>query len=194
MIVAASTQAADPCRSVRRVVITRSQDLRTIAPLREVLMSIEAVAPAFSGSFVYEGCYRPRGALTFAERSAWGLRLSGSRPSLSSARAPMRDARASACRSGSATCAQLGQHAGSRTADAIGKRCKRTSRFRVGCLSPAALRCAQRFASPHSLANPRNFARSYRLSVKVGGASATCIFSHGRSFVTGDMRPKARST
>jgi hypothetical protein len=51
-------------------------------------MSIKAIAPKMSSSFVYEGCYRPRGGLTFAERSAWGLRAPSRRLPVSKAIAP----------------------------------------------------------------------------------------------------------
>jgi hypothetical protein len=36
-------------------------------------MSIKSISPTVSGSFVYDGCYRARGDLSFAERAAWGL-------------------------------------------------------------------------------------------------------------------------
>ena len=41
-------------------------------------MSIDPKAQT-NASYVYEGCYRARGALTFAERSAWGLHASNMR-------------------------------------------------------------------------------------------------------------------
>jgi hypothetical protein len=44
-------------------------------------MSGEAIAPTTCGSYLYEGYYRPRGGLSFAERAAWGLRsVSDSKP------------------------------------------------------------------------------------------------------------------
>ena len=172
------------------MVITRSQDLRTIAPLCEVLMSIEAVVPAISGSFVYEGCYRPRGALTFAERSAWGLRSSANRPSVTNSNAPTPMARASARQTWPVTCAQLRPQVATHCRTSIEKRLKRKRRFRAACLSSAALRCANRHAGAQHLAKPSRFAGWFRLSVEVGGWSATCLLARGRSFVTGDMRAK----
>jgi len=50
-------------------------------------MSGESVAPATRDSFLYEGCYRPRGGLSFAERAAWGLRTLND-PKSNAARAP----------------------------------------------------------------------------------------------------------
>ena len=162
-----------------------------MAPLREVLMSIEAVAPAISGSFAYEGCYRPRGSLTFAERSAWGLRSSGSRLPGSKASAPMQETRASARRSTPVTYAQIGPHPVAHTTDGIENSRQRKPRFRVTCLASTTLRCVKPFDHPRQLAKPKRTGRWYRLSVKIGDGSVTCVGSRGRSFVTGNMRLKA---
>jgi hypothetical protein len=189
-IVAVSTHGADRCRSVRRMVISRSHDLRTIALLREVPMSIEAIVPAISRSFVYEGCYRPRGSLTFAERSAWGLRSSGNRPPASNSSTSAPEAAVSTRRSTPVTSAQFRPHEGTHKAHAIENKMKRKPRVRVGCLTSAAVRYAKRFASAQHLAKPRRFSGWYRLSVKVGCGSATCLLVRGRSFVAGDMRAK----
>lgn len=36
-------------------------------------MSTQVIAPTTSGTFLYDGCYRARGELSFAQREAWGL-------------------------------------------------------------------------------------------------------------------------
>jgi hypothetical protein len=86
--------------------------------------------------------------------------------------------------------AQLRPHEGTHKAYAIEKKLKQKPRVRIGCLTSAALRYAKRFASAQQLAKPRRFAGWYRLSVKVGCGSATCLLAGGRLFVAGDMRAK----
>jgi len=153
-------------------------------------MSIEAVTPAIWGSFVYEGCYRPRGALTFAERSAWGLCSSENRPVASGRRAPMPKFRTPARCSAPVTSTQHKPHVSAHHAGATAKRLRRRPRFRLGCLSPAVLCYHKRFGGLHTLAKPKRLTGWYRLSVKLGGGSATCLLARGRSFVTGDIRSK----
>jgi hypothetical protein len=153
-------------------------------------MSIEAIVPTISRSFVYEGCYRPRGSLTFAERSAWGLRSCGNRPQASNSSTPTPEAPVSARRSGPVACAQFRPHECTHKAHAIEKKLKRKARIRVGCLTSAALRYAKRVALAQRRVKAKRFAGWYRLSVKVGSGSATCLLARGRSFVTGDLRAK----
>lgn len=155
-------------------------------------MSIEAVVPTNSRSFVYEGCYRPRGSLTFAERSAWGLRLTGHRPSAPSTRASGNIERASAFRSKLVTFHQGLAQQGLRHTHAIVKYVKRERRFRVCCLSSVALRSAKRVAHQRALVRPKQLASWLRLEVKIGAGSVTCIVTPRRSFVAGFVGPKVR--
>jgi len=155
-------------------------------------MSSEAVVPAILGSFVYEGCYRPRGSLTFAERSAWGLRSFGDRPQAATTSAFMPETRVFAHGFRPVTFTQLKPQGSTHSGGAIARRSKRRARFRVGCLSSAAVRYAKRFVSPHVSTKTKRFAGWYRLSVKVAGGSATCLLARGRSFVTGDIRARNR--
>jgi hypothetical protein len=154
-------------------------------------MSIEAVVPPNSRSFVYEGCYRPRGSLTFAERSAWGLRSSGQRPPAARTSAPVNIARTLPSRSKPLTCAQRPQRQGSRNPYTIEKHLKRERRFRVCSLSSVALRYTKTLANQRASVRPKQLAGWLRLQVKVGGGPVTCLVTPRRSFVAGHIGPKA---
>jgi hypothetical protein len=156
-------------------------------------MSIKAIAPKISTSFVYEGCYRPRGGLTFAERSAWGLRTpSRTLPdSKTTERAPVLQPQI----------ARPLLVARSRSNDATTRRPFRLfaggnekPRFRAEYVSPSILRMVKRFASLYVQTQSKNLERWYRLSVKIGDAKITCLVAGRRSFVAASMPSNSRPT
>jgi hypothetical protein len=157
-------------------------------------MSIKAIAPKMSSSFVYEGCYRPRGGLTFAERSAWGLRAPSRRLPVSKAIAPALVPQAQIFRpllvarsrsNGGTTSGPLPRLYAGRN---------EKPRFRAGCMSPSILRIVKRFATLYVKTQSKNLERWYRLSVKVGDDKVTCLIVGRRAFVAAGISSNARPT
>ena len=147
-------------------------------------MSIEAVKPVTSGGFVYEGCYRPRGSLSFAEQSAWGLRCTA--PSISTthpkrrelevprlanpcSRSPFARAQTFAAISGKKAPLRLGQHV----------------RLPAGTPRCSATR---RETGKHVQAQRRHQCNTWRrFRFIMSGRTITCLNVGSRWFVTGTV-------
>jgi hypothetical protein len=155
-------------------------------------MSIKAIAPKMPSSFVYEGCYRPRGGLTFAERSAWGLRTPSRGLPVSKAIAPALVQQAQVC--GPLLVARLRSNGGTTSGPVprLYARGNEKLRFRAGCVSPSVLRIVKRYASLYVKTQSKNLQRWYRLSVKVGDAKVTCLVVGRRAFVAASVSSNSR--
>lgn len=156
-------------------------------------MSIEAVASNLYGSFLYEGCYRPRGGLTFAERSNWGLHGALARHIIANAHACLR--------STSRTIGHRVSMPPQRLCHGFGRipevgqlhSCRRKARrFRMVSATVSLVRHAMYCGARTSTKRP-GLARWHRLRVCVGSIKASCLVAGGRAFVTGFMPSKGKT-
>ena len=156
-------------------------------------MSIEAVAPTTCGSFLYEGCYRPRGGLSFAERAAWGL------SSTSKANPPIRHASLSGSKPMSEAL-RPSKHFAIRVTRAFiapsraRTRSLKRRRFRVICASQFAGQRLKTTKNKRTSAGNEDATKWRRLRLKVLGRNITCLSVRGRVFVSGELHQREKLT
>ena len=150
-------------------------------------MSIEVVVPKSGGSFLYEGCYRPRGALTFAERSAWGL-YSQTRARHAIGLRAMKSK--SAIRHASICPPDRQRRDVNHVLNCRAHVSARRPRFGIVNLSTFAKQYARRRLNLQNAVHAKE--RWFVIRASVADITVTCLVARNRTFVAGFMQAKEK--
>ncbi len=146
-------------------------------------MAIDMVAWKTCGSFLYAGCYRARGALTCADRAAWGLseRLCHERVKQPDPKSPAVSKRAKCARAPVPRAPQQTADSGPRVfwhEPRAGK-----PHLRIAGGSESMVPYEQRFVVTRAAPVAHRAVRWQRIHAMVGGQRVICLVFCGRAFV-----------